>query len=127
MKTERIVGGWFGLKPPADADFQAAWGARAILDGRGPKQFIDVLHDRKQAFPDIPAEVPDAFKKWLNGRFGKWLDRNCDAGRRIEGGSDETFRLYDGVFHAIANPYRSHGYLYIGAWMDAEPAVEKAA
>jgi hypothetical protein len=113
--------GWFGLRPPAGVEFQAAWGARAIQDGRGKKQIIATLPDRKQAYPEDPDLVPEAFKAWLNGKLGSWLNRNCDAGW-IDPGSPETFRLDDGVFHAVASPNRSHGYLYVGAWMDADAA-----
>jgi hypothetical protein len=123
-----IPGCWFGQPPPEGA--QAAYGCRAILSGRR-EQYVDVF-DRQQAVPD---PVPEAFAKWVSGRLSNWLHNEPRTRRSkafpdgkpakngigwVDPGGDKMFTLDDGVFHAKACANRSHGYLYVGAWMDPE-------
>jgi hypothetical protein len=106
---------WFGLRPETDGEIVAAWGARAILVRSRKAQYVDLLHDRQQAMPYPPAE----FVAWLDGPMMAWLKGGCGQSV-IDPGSYETFRLDDGVFHAIASPRRSFGYFYVGAWMEMQ-------
>jgi hypothetical protein len=125
-------GHWFGLTPPADADIEAAWGARAILGGRGGEQYVDIVPDRRQCWTGDRETMPGGFRVFLSEAMLMWLDKGCDQeagrGRRkryIDPGSGETYRLDLGAFHAIASPNKSHGYLYIGAWMDTKVKHEQ--
>lgn len=106
---------WFGLPPPENA--QAAYGCRAILGSARGEQYVDVVWDRQQA---VPQPVPPAFAKWVSGRLSNWL-QNKPRTRGIgyvDPAGDELHTLDDGVFHAKACANRSHGYLYVAAWMD---------
>ncbi len=116
MKFQVPAGsGWFGLHPRTEDEIAGAWGARAILTGSSKNQWVDLLSNRQQALPDAPAE----FIAWLKGPMMTWLEGRCGE-RWIDPASGDLFRLDDGVFHAIASPQRSYGYLYIGAWMEAQ-------
>ncbi len=106
---------WFGLRPPQGTKTAAQWGCRAILTGRGRDQFIDILFDRQQGEP--AGAIPLPFQDWMQGRFNKWIAANCDQ-KWIDPTGGETFKLDDGMFHAVACCNRSHGYLYVCAWMD---------
>lgn len=113
---------WFGRRPPEGTTVLAMWGARAILAGRGSRQAIDIVPDRRQAWTPNDQPPPEAFKAFVSEKVAPWLDRNCDAGW-IEPGGDELLFIEDGPFRAEASAQRSHGYLYIGAWMTG-PASE---
>lgn len=122
-----MSGYWFGLPAPAGA--RAAYGCRAILVSNRDGQYVDIVHDRQQAGPD---PVPEAFSAWVSGRMSRWLrnePRTKATSRKpsrpapdgigyVDPGGDEVLTLDDGVFHAKACANRSHGYLYVCAWMD---------
>lgn len=111
---------WFGRRPPQGTNVLAAWGARAILSGRGDRQAIDLVPDRRQTWIPEGAAMPPEFQDFLVEKVAPWLDRNCDAeGGSIDPGGADVMTLAEGPFHVEASPQRSHGYLYIGAWMMA--------
>lgn len=114
INTAILNQNWFGLRPPADAAFIAAWGCRAILSGRR-SQLIDVVPDRQSFQPDTP---PVEFARFLRNKVAPWLERNCDQ-RWIEPSGRDILSFDAGPMHARACPNGCHGYLYVGAWMDA--------
>jgi hypothetical protein len=124
-----VTGQWFGRRPPTETRLLAAWGARAILAGRATEQSIDILPDRRQLWTPDDGPVPEAFKRFLTEDVAAWLDRACDAeGGSIDAGGAEVLFIETGDFRAEASAQRSHGYLYIGAWMKApEPETAPAS
>jgi hypothetical protein len=116
MEPLKLPDNWYGLTPPATSPVQAAYGCRAILAGRDKNQYVDIVHDRQRA---LPQPVPAAFATWINKQLTKWLQAKCGLSYIPPDGA-ETYKLDDGLFHAIACPNRSYGYLYVGAWMDVE-------
>jgi hypothetical protein len=108
---------WFGRRLPADTPFQAAWGARAILNGRGrANQAIDLVPDRKQFWTNDGQPVPPPFIAFLRDKVAPWIDAKCGA-RWIDPGGSELYVLEDGIFRAEACAQNSYGYLYVAAWM----------
>jgi hypothetical protein len=101
---------WFGRKPPAGTSVVAAWGCRAILSGRGKDQWVDILHDRQQAWFADEEHPSEAFVEWLKKGLSAWLNQKCGV-----------FTFDDGLCHATASANASYGYFYVGAWM-TEPA-----
>lgn len=108
---------WFGRRPPAGANTLAAWGARAILSGRGrANQGIDFVPDRKQLWTPAGQAVPPSFIAFIRDKVQPWLDAKCGAGW-IDPGGRELYSLEHGAFRAEACAQNSYGYLYVGAWM----------
>ncbi len=67
----------------------------------------------------MTSQTPAEFVRWISTTFTKWTKANCGESW-IDRGGDKLLTLDDGRFHARACANRSHGYLYLGAWMDAE-------
>jgi hypothetical protein len=111
------TGGWFGRRPPQGLAVCAAFGARAILLGRGAGQEIDIPYDRKQTWPTDAQALPAEFRAWLHSDVMRWLRAHCQQRGGIDAGSRSVFTLRSGLMTAEASPQASFGYLYIGAWM----------
>src|SRR3954470_9932220 len=106
---------WFGIKPPEGVATKARYGCRAILHSR--RRHIDLVWDRKQAEPQ---PLPPEFAVWLNTRLTDWLAAYCDQ-KFIDPAGHVEFVLTEAPFHAVASAKGSHGYLYVGAWMEDKP------
>src|SRR4029077_848011 len=100
----------FGISPPAGV--RAAWGARALYSFRRvPK--IDLLWDRQNIVGS--EEDRRALSTWINekglGLLAAKLDQDF-----VGTATDKLVTVTDGEYTITANPRRSYGYLYIGAW-----------
>jgi len=115
----------------------AAWGARAIytrdygsLGGFGRPSVhvnVDVVSNRQSIAGDEPAKR--ALAQWLarkrGGAMALLVKRLKEDG--VLPSEDREIAIDHGRFHLRANPRRSYGYVYITAWMDAEPAASEAS
>lgn len=128
----------WGLAPSPRA--VVAWGARAIykfgsrtervrrkVPKSNPPRYkfvekyvtgadIDLLWDRQSMVGGTDKER-EQLKRWLNSKGLKKLKKECEK-RYLSGDADETVQVRDGDFVIMANPRRSYGYLYIGAWKE---------
>jgi hypothetical protein len=109
---------FFGLCAPEGTE--TFWGCRAIFrDGT-----IDIVWDRTSSDGDLKAS---GLEKWLNEQALPYLRHlaahDDDFPQPNEYRSVEVFG--DG-FYLRANPQRSYGYLYIGAWPSASLAHQEA-
>jgi hypothetical protein len=128
----------WGLPPNPGAI--VAWGARAIYKfgaryKRVPRKVpksdpprykyvekmihgadIDLLWDRQSMVGGTEKERKQ-LQSWLNSKGLKKLKKECEA-QRLIGDCEVTVWVRDGKFVLYANPRRSYGYLYIGAWME---------
>ena len=124
---------------PPDNYAVVAWGARAIykfgsrqerVQRKVPKSDppryktvnktvtgadIDLLWDRQSMVGGTEKER-EQLKNWLNKKGMKLLKKEC-AAERLMGDCETTVWVRDGKFTLYANPRRSYGYLYIGAWL----------
>lgn len=134
----------FGInpwRPRHDHSFEIApvepvpplfWGARAIYKSNG---YIDIVHDRMACnfHPDIETMIgmkdttDDAARNerlsFLQKALLSWVDdRGMPAMRRLllesplEIHSSAEVKVASYGFELVANPRRSFGYLYLGAW-----------
>jgi hypothetical protein len=105
---------WFGLRPNTTAVPVLYWGGRAIY--RAPEG-IDILWDRQQFNNTDNTCKPDREDLWCWIRK-KGLPRLRVQLKRqgISARDDVLVSVVDREYTIIANPRRSHGYLYIGAW-----------
>lgn len=114
----------WGLSSAIPHAVDAAWGARLIFPD-------DLVWDRQGAVGE-----PDEIKQlvaWLNG--GKALDKALKAARRAadrgeltRDGEQPVILHRDGAGVVVACPNRSHGYLYVSAWLHhADPAKQPPA
>lgn len=119
-------GHWFGLMSPADVDVVAAWGARTILEGPPHTQRVDILLDRINVYP-ADRDLPKPLQNWILLHVRPWLRNKCHRAY-IDPGCDAVFATsvvtHDGVFIAQASPRKSHGYLYVVAWLEPPPQAE---
>ena len=105
---------WFGLRPNVTPAPALYWGCRAIYH---PYEGIDILWDRQQ-YSDTSEELRkarEALWKWVSDKGLARLKKEL-ARRRIEARDNELVTVIDRTHTIIANPNRSHVYLYIGAW-----------
>jgi hypothetical protein len=110
----------WGISPVSH--LQAAkvwWGARAIYDERTGD--IDLLWNR-MGWNGLPegAEPPPRLVKWLDS---KGLPKLRAIMKKSRVGRDENFDTLVETkdFFLVANPRKSFGYLYIGAWEKEKP------
>ena len=103
----------FGLSREVPEGVGAAWGARWIFPD-------DIVWDRTSWYsPDM--EAYEALKTWLDS--GALMKARVAARERSRSGAltpvgQETVVLHqDEVGKIVANPQRSHGYLYVAAWL----------
>jgi len=107
----------FGLNPPEGVE--TAWGARWIIDPHGG---VDPVWDRVDAIG--PTDRRRQLLEYLNAEVGDAPEHQ--ARQLLERGElswsqDTTVTLYDDQEVTIrANPRRSFGYLYVGAWFKAD-------
>ncbi len=99
---------------------KAAWGARALFrQGTGPPaygpQIIDLLWDRQDMLGPEPERLE--LQEWIDSK-GLPALRQAVEDMNLQTTSTETVTIKDGKFRMKASPKRSHGYLYIGAWME---------
>lgn len=108
-QTSMITKVAWGISPPAPK--YIAWGARAIYEDNCQ---IDLLWDRQEMLGGTDAERQQ-FNSWLN-QWGLPNLRNKVLSARLRPGEgiQIDYQSYDWVI--IANPQRSYGYLYIGAF-----------
>lgn len=123
-----LIGNW-GLPVPDEMrdKIAATWGARAIYINR----IIDLLPDRQSWAVASASQRQGAgqrFRGPLSGRDDEKLDRlkiwiNAKGlpflwkeSKTLYGDEDRTVEFKDGLYHIIASPQASHGYLYIRAW-----------
>ena len=111
----------FGINPPAGV--QTAWGARWIID---PDGRVDQVWDRTDAIG--PDDRRHELLGYLNDHVGHAPQQQAEQllGRgELSWSDDARVTLYeDEVVTVVANPKRSFGYLYVGAWFrgDLPPA-----
>lgn len=105
---------WFGLRPNVSPLPGLYWGARAIYT---PYQGIDLLWDRQQYndSTEALAKAREALWTWISDKGLARLKKEL-VRRRIEARDSELVTVVDRRHTIIANPNRSHGYLYLGAW-----------
>lgn len=108
-----LEGHWFGLKPEVTPLPDLYWGGRAIYH---PFEGVDVLWDRQQFnTTDGAKKDRDALWAWIVDK-GLPLLRKELARQRIAARDDVLVTVTDRNHTLIANPKRSYGYLYLGAW-----------
>lgn len=101
---------WFGLRPDVAPVPVLYWGARAIM----PE--VDIPYDRHQ-FNDYNGNQDErrALWYWIQTtgipRLREELNR-----QGVKANADVLVTVVDHDRTIIANPRKSHGYLYIGAW-----------
>jgi hypothetical protein len=85
------------------------WGCRAILDKRGPKPYLDILHDRQSWCGGTEEERAEASKKINNAlpTFRKDVERGA-----VPGASEIGERVIRGI--TFKYHYRG-GYLWVAA------------
>ena len=117
-----MSGSWFGLPKPEHAE--VAWGARAILervlDGR---YRIDILWDRQQLVGNDVRSLIDSVnhqKDRLDSILIKFPERDDERWAYLsltDGRSVDVVAIDRGDFHLRVSPNKSHGYLYMVAWV----------
>lgn len=112
----------FGLSRAVPESASAAWGARWIFPD-------DVVWDRT-SWHNFESDSGQKLMKWLDSGA---LMRAREGARRLSSSgklsqvSQETVTLHeDDLGKIVGNPQRSHGYLYVSAWLKEE-AVDLAA
>lgn len=112
--SDILAAHWFGLRPNVEPVPDLYWGGRAIF--RAPEG-IDILWDRQQFNNTADARKTDreALWRWIQEkgipRLRAQLKRQSISAR-----DDVIVSVVDRRHTIIANPKKSHGYLYIGAW-----------
>lgn len=103
----------WGLAPlPGEAKDNVSWGARAIYRDCT----IDIVWDRcSWSGIGSDADPPAALVKWIDEVGLPKLRKAVIKGRLGQAESRDVV-IEDKDFCLKANPRRSHGYLYIGAW-----------
>ena len=96
----------WGLQP--DRPCVVAWGARAVWEPGGG---IQVFYDRQDVQPRTTGQA-DTLCAWLLS-FGFAGLKSKLAECRVQPDEDDTIVVSDVHFRLIANPRRSHGYLYL--------------
>lgn len=112
----------FGINPKDRGEQPLVWwGARAIYRGAGFP--VDYVHDRQQTMPyDKNSVECKALWFWLD-HYAK-LDLATMLKKLVVTPSEERDVVIESHgFKLIANPRRSYGYLYIGAWPTVSPVV----
>jgi hypothetical protein len=107
----------FGLNPPEGV--QTAWGARWIISPAGDVDPVwdrtDAIgpdHRRRELLDHLAARVGDT----PHQKARELLERG-----ELSRSDDARVTLYeDEVVTVVANPRRSYGYLYVGAWFKAD-------
>lgn len=98
----------YGGSVPASA--VSAWGARAIWANKK----IELLQDRQAAIAGSDV------CQWLNSNgMTKKLETALNENWITER-DDDYIHIEDGLFHMLASPNASYGYLYIVAWKDSD-------
>ncbi len=75
---------------------------------------IEFLYDRQAVNGD--RDGVRKLTEWVNKTISELKKRIIKEA--IYQDSEQQITIDDGVFHMIATPARSYGYLYIGAWME---------
>lgn len=102
----------YGLNTDIPDGVTAVWGARLIFPA-------DLVWDRT----DIAGPDADRTKltEWLNGgvlRQALIVARTMTNAGYLRPDESRTFPLYEGTDGIVmADPQRSHGYLYVAAWL----------
>jgi hypothetical protein len=104
----------WGLQP--DRKHLVAWGARAIWS---PGCGVSILHDRQDVQPPDEHDHASTLIAWLNS-FGLGALNRRLAECRVQPDEDDTIVVSDVHFRLVANPKKSHGYLYLCGMLLAE-------
>jgi hypothetical protein len=123
--------GQFGISPPTDSDVVAWWGARAISkmihrepgrrDAKAAHEVdFDFVPDRKQFAVSDDARKAELIH-WMRTKFEPWLAQLAvgPENEELVGRGAKEFKLDDGKFHAVVCARASHGYCYMGCWLEA--------
>jgi hypothetical protein len=103
---------WFGLRPNVEPIPALYWGGRAIF--RNPDN-IDILWDRQQFNNVDNKKNCEALWTWIQGKGLPRLRKELVA-QGVSTRDDALVTVADRHGQLIANPRKSHGYLYLGAW-----------
>jgi cytoskeleton bundling-enhancing protein CbeA-like protein len=102
----------FGIQPPPTYPAEAPrWGARAIYT----ESSFDLLYDRQQVTGGDP-ETRRQLVAWLNTKALPELRARAQRYELPVGSVDELVEIQSEGFCLQANPRKSYGYLYLGAW-----------
>jgi hypothetical protein len=114
----------FGINPPAGV--QTAWGARWIVE---PDGRVDQVWDRTDAIG--PDDRRDELLGYLNDHVGLAPQQQAEqllARGELRWSDERRVTLYeDETVTVVANPRRSYGYLYVGAWFRADLPPDEPA
>lgn len=100
----------WGISPKARGEESNVWwGARTIYNEM--ECSFDILWDRKQTV----GENAEPLWKWLD-EWGLPALRKELSRKRVRSNEEEDIIVESHGFKLVANPNRSYGYLYIGAW-----------
>lgn len=100
----------WGISPKSRGEGATVWwGARAIYDQMSCS--FGLLWDRKQTV----GENAEPLWKWLD-EWGLPALRKALSDNLVRSNDEEDIVVDSHGFKLIANPNRSYGYLYIGAW-----------
>jgi hypothetical protein len=105
----------FGLSRAVPEKAAAAWGARWIFPD-------DIVWDRT-SWHNGKSEAGDRLMKWLGSDGGAMMRARESARKMAASGvltrlGQETVVLHeDEIGKIVGNPQRSHGYLYVAAWL----------
>jgi hypothetical protein len=129
MPPLKVPRPWFGLRPAAvGSPVELYWGARALYYPHG-NYAVEILWDRQswsdqdadEALAEAHAPTRKVISDWWNTRGRARLEAECK--RQVLSGADNyVIHVHERAFHIIANPKRSHGYLYIAVWKDTAHA-----
>lgn len=105
----------YGLNTETRPSEAVAWGARLIWPN-------DLVHDRQSWDGGADGDADrEALMTWLNsGVLRLALDRLASMAREHELRPDENREvplIEDLTGVVVANPNRSHGYVYVAAWL----------
>jgi hypothetical protein len=107
----------WGLRPgPGDGHPVFTWGARAIY--YQDTASFDLVHDRQTCEGGLTFHREELLR-WLD-THGLPALRKLVARERPSAGGQELLQIREDGFVLRANPQRSHGYLYLGAWKVSE-------
>jgi len=122
--NEVFVSHWFGLRPNVEPVPDLYWGARAIF--KNP-DCLDIVHDRQQF-----NNYASSFRKPREDLWAWAQEKGVPRLRKELVKQSVSTRdaclvtVLDSNYTIIADPRKSAGYLYIGAWCnDSESSFRR--
>lgn len=112
--SDTLAAPWFGLKPNVTQLPVLYWGGRAIFHA---PEGIDILWDRQQFnnTDDDRKKDREALWRWIQEKGLPRLRKQLRQ-QGVTARDDVLVCVVDRKHTIIANPRKSYGYLYIGAW-----------